>query len=119
MSLARKLIAGSALALITGCSDTIFESKDLEGAKVTLERGKNENGYVCTYAGNSRTCINIVSYTMTVSEKGGCKYTLEANTEGAVYYSKKECDKAAPDKIKKPQEVFDHYIALIKEPLRK
>ncbi len=125
MSLIKKLIAGSALALATGCpapdelfGDTVFRSQDLDGAGVELYRFKKET--VCTGSGCARTCITGPTYKMVVSEeKSGCLYILKATPEGKVFDSEKRCDKTTPDKIKNSQEVFDSYLALIKEPLKK
>ena len=103
MSLIKKLIAGSALA-VAGCSDQVFEGT-LGKESVKLEESQIPEAY--RYK------------SLTVTGKEGCDYNIK--TEGdKVYFLRKQCgdsklETTDPELFGKAQELYDSYMQKIKD----
>ncbi len=106
MSLIKKLAAGSALVLMTGCVTTPFEG-NVNGAEVLLIHDTFIDQYTLKITGSP------------------CNYILHSTSNGKVYDWKRSCKCSennactiSAEDIKGPQETFDEYIHLIKEPIK-
>lgn len=96
MSLVKKLIAGSALILATGCDfgmyGTIFEGK-IEGNNIRYQYWQDENR-------------------LTIQEPTGCEYEMKSR-EGQVYNAIKRCgDKAYG--LDNAQQFYNQYMTKLK-----